>query len=135
MTCTWESLRPGITTRPRRSMTRVVSLRCSMTSASEPTDRKRPSFTATDDAEGRRRSSVVIRPLVRIKSAPVDGVDACGLMAHPPSATAALAPESCVMNDRRLTISVIPRPLRRLPTRAVSRVRCYVCAVGAAAGT
>ena len=78
----------------------------------------KPSFTATDDAEGRCRSSVAIRPFVRIKSAPIDGVDVCGFMAHPPSAKAALAPESCVMNDRRLTIAVIPQPLRRLATRA-----------------
>src|SRR5262245_18673236 len=58
-----------MTVRPPTSITLVLSPRCASTSWSPPTATNLPSLIATASAVGRRRSSVVTRPLRRIKSA------------------------------------------------------------------
>jgi len=65
----WESLRPGITVAPSRSMTRVPGPFDCMTSAVVPTWENVPCRIATASANGRLPSMVANRPLCRIKSA------------------------------------------------------------------
>src|SRR5262249_32239772 len=65
----WESLRPGITVAPSRSMTRVPGPFDGMTSAVVPTWENVPWRIATASADGRLPSMVAKRPLRRITSA------------------------------------------------------------------
>ena len=69
MTCMCESFRPGMTVRPATSMTCVLAPRSFSTSASVPTARNRPPFTATALAIVPRWSSVATRPFFTIRSA------------------------------------------------------------------
>src|SRR5262245_41193457 len=64
-----ESLRPGTTVRPPRSIARVVGPRKRCTCWSSPTKSKRPPAIATAVAVGRDGSIVAMRPLVRTRSA------------------------------------------------------------------
>src|SRR5262245_32370223 len=64
-----ESLRPGTTVRPPRSIARVVGPRKRCTCWSSATDSKRPPAIATAVAVGRDGSIVAKRPLVRTRSA------------------------------------------------------------------
>ena len=116
----WLSIRPGSALRPLRSMVLVSGPAWAITSASLPTARKRPSLIATALAVGLPRSSVVKRPLRRMRSAvigrapgPVDcgpGVWALALPSRPVRAPAA-APK--VVWRRVGLIRPVPCPCRR----------------------
>src|SRR5262249_53726742 len=68
MMCMWLSIKPGTTRRPFRSIALPPLPASAITSRSEPTAVKRPSMIATASAWGLLRSSVVMRPLRRIRS-------------------------------------------------------------------
>ena len=69
MMCRWLSINPGRTRRPLRSTMRVLEPARAITAWSWPTAVKTPSPIATALAMGFARSSVVKRPLRRIRSA------------------------------------------------------------------
>ena len=66
---TWASWNPGVTVRPRSSITRVRGPIHPATIASGPTATSLPSRTATADAHDRAASMVAIRPPRRTRSA------------------------------------------------------------------
>src|SRR5688572_16720887 len=68
MTCRWLSIRPGIARRPLRSMTLVSGPLLARISAAPPTALNLPAVTATASGPGVALSSVVKRPLIRMRS-------------------------------------------------------------------